>query len=252
MWPCAGKTVRPRSAGAFRAGETQIVSSGDAFCVVLRRENSPTECFAQAKRKFWTAEMHFLWPCAGETQILTSGDASCPNEVDSRGVRTGWTKSPRRYSETQKENPGHGFAQAKRKFWPPESRFLWPCAGKTAAARKRHLDLRGFTLTVRTPQCDTLFGEKTWQSIMIPCHHYFVVSIQKYILKTHKDHHFRAKYSGYCSSGKASRSVSTQKWWPRALWDSHRTTSRWLRVARPTVWLIFGVLGHVLTSYIIL
>ena len=77
VWPCAGKTVRPRSAGAFRAGETQILSSGDAFCVALRRENSPTECFAQAKRKFWTAEMHFLWPCAGETQILTSGDASC-------------------------------------------------------------------------------------------------------------------------------------------------------------------------------
>ena len=51
MWPCAGKTVRPRSAGAFRAGETQILSSGDAFCVALRRENSPTECFAQAKRE---------------------------------------------------------------------------------------------------------------------------------------------------------------------------------------------------------
>ena len=48
----AGKTVRPRSAGAFRAGETQILSSGDAFCVALRRENSPTECFAQAKREF--------------------------------------------------------------------------------------------------------------------------------------------------------------------------------------------------------
>ena len=69
VWPCAGKTVRPRSAGAFRAGETQILSSGDAFCVALRRENSPTECFAQAKRKFWIAEMHFLWPCASETQI---------------------------------------------------------------------------------------------------------------------------------------------------------------------------------------
>ena len=76
MWPCAGKTVRPRAVGAFRAGETQILTSGDAFCVALRRENNPTECFAQAKRKFWTAEMNLLWPCAGETQILTSGDAS--------------------------------------------------------------------------------------------------------------------------------------------------------------------------------
>ena len=41
----------------------------DAFCVALRRENSPTECFAQAKRKFWPAATHFWWPCAGQTQI---------------------------------------------------------------------------------------------------------------------------------------------------------------------------------------
>ena len=152
----------------------------------------PRERFPQAKRKFWapetrfvwpcagktTAEMHFLWPCAGETQILTSGDAFfvalrrrnanfdlrrrifCPDEVDSRGVRTGWTKSPRRYSETQKKFSARRFAQAKRKFWPPEWRFLWPCAVKNEGDKKRHLDLRGFTLTVRTPQCDTLFGEK--------------------------------------------------------------------------------------------
>ena len=30
----------------------QILTYGDAFCVALRREHSPTECFAQAKRKF--------------------------------------------------------------------------------------------------------------------------------------------------------------------------------------------------------
>ena len=35
-----------------RAGETPILTSGAAFCVALRRKNSPTECFAQAKRKF--------------------------------------------------------------------------------------------------------------------------------------------------------------------------------------------------------
>ena len=146
---------------------------------------------AQAKRKFWapetpfvwpcagktTAEMHFLWPCAGETQILNCRDAFfvalrrrnanfdlrrrifCPDEVDSRGVRAGWPKSPRRYSETQKKNSARRFAQAKRKFWPPESRFLWPCAVKNEQTENLHLDLRGFTLTVRTPQCDTLFGE---------------------------------------------------------------------------------------------
>ena len=162
VWPCAGKTVRPRSEGAFRAGETQILSSGDAFCVALRRENSPTECFAQAKRKFWTAEMHFLWPCAGETQILTSGDAS---SVQMKWIheesRPDERKSPRRYSETPKKFPSTRFAQAKRKFWPPESRFLWPCAVKNEGDKKKHLDLRGFTLTVRTPQCDTLFGEKS-------------------------------------------------------------------------------------------
>ena len=111
-WPCAGKTVRPRSAGAFRAGETQILSSGDAFCVALRRENSPTECFAQAKRKFWTAEMHFLWPCAGETQILSSGDAFC-------------------VALRRENSPTECFAQAKRKFWTAEMHFLWPCAGET-------------------------------------------------------------------------------------------------------------------------
>ena len=36
VWPCAGKTVRPRSAGAFRAGETQILSSGDASSVQMK------------------------------------------------------------------------------------------------------------------------------------------------------------------------------------------------------------------------
>ena len=102
VWPCAGKTVRPRSAGAFRAGETQILTSGDAFCVALRRENSPTECFAQAKRKFWTAEMHFLWPCAGETQILTSGDAS--------SVQMKWI-----HEESQPDEQNRHGATARRK-----------------------------------------------------------------------------------------------------------------------------------------
>ena len=108
LWPCAGKTVRPRSAGA---------SSGDAFSVALRKENSPTECFAQAKRKFSTAEMHFLWPCACETQILTSGDASSvqmkwiheesqPDEQNRHGAT----------ARAEKKFPSRSFAQAKRKF----------------------------------------------------------------------------------------------------------------------------------------
>ena len=86
-----------------------------------------------------------LWPCAGETQILTSGDAFC-------------------VALRRENSPTECFAQAKRKFWPPESRFLWHCAGKTAEARNLHLDLRGFTPTVRTPQCATLFGEKKKES----------------------------------------------------------------------------------------
>ena len=136
-WPCAEKTVRPRSAGAFRAGETQILSSGDAFCVALRRENSPTECFAQAKRKFWTAEMHFFVALRVQNANFDlRRRIFCPDEADSRGVTTGWTKSPRRYSETQKKIPGRSFAQAKRKFWPPEWRFLWPCAVKNEGTKK--------------------------------------------------------------------------------------------------------------------
>ena len=128
MWPCAGKTVRPRSAGAFRAGETQILSSGDAFCVALRRENSPTECFAQAKRKFGTAEMHFLWPCAGETQILTSGDATSvqmkwiheesePDDQNRHGAtarRKKFSQQPFRAGETQILTSGGAFFVALR------------------------------------------------------------------------------------------------------------------------------------------
>ena len=87
--PCARKTVRPRSAGAFRAGETQILSSGDAFCVALRRENNCRDAFfvalrrrnanfdlrrfifcgpAQAKRKFWPPETHLLSRWSGFTR----------------------------------------------------------------------------------------------------------------------------------------------------------------------------------------
>ena len=136
-WPCAGKTVRPRSAGAFRAGETQILSSGDAFCVALRRENSPTECFAQAKRKFWTAEMHFLWPCAGETQILTSGDAS--------SVQMKWIHED---SQPDEQNRHGATARRKKKFRATVSRrrnanfdlrsgvFCGPAQWKTRGTKK--------------------------------------------------------------------------------------------------------------------
>ena len=143
---------------------------------------------AQAKRRFWAPETRFVWPCAGKTvrpsvsrrrnanfelpRCIFCGPAQakrkfhlrrrvlCPHHVDSRGVTTEWTKIATALQRDAKKNPSHGFAQAKRKFWPPESRFLWPCAVKNEGDRNLHLDLRGFTLTVRTPQCDTLFGEK--------------------------------------------------------------------------------------------
>ena len=157
VWPCAEKTVRPRSAGAFRAGETQILSSGGAFCVALRRENSPTECFAQAKRKCRDA---FFVALRRRNANFTSGDASCVHIMwIHEEPRLNERKSPRRYSETQKKNSSR---RAKRKFWPPEWRFLWPCAMKNEETRNLHLDLRGFTPTVRTPQCDTLFGESQY------------------------------------------------------------------------------------------
>ena len=155
----------------------------------------PLERFAQAKRKFWLPETRFVWPCAGKTvrpsvsrrrnanfdlpRRIFCGLAQAkrkfdlprhvlrPYHVDSRGVTTRWTKiATALQRDAKKKNPSNRFAQAKRKFWPPESRFLWPCAGKTAEARNLHLDLRAFTLTVRTPQCATLFGEKHHEKVL--------------------------------------------------------------------------------------
>ena len=124
VWPCAGNLVRPtsRSAWVFRAGETQILTSRDAFFVALRRRNAN----------------------------LTSRDASCVHVMwIHEESRPDERKSPRRYSETPKKFPGPRLAQAKRTFWLPGSCCLWPCVGKTAEARNLHLDLRGFT---RVPQ----------------------------------------------------------------------------------------------------
>ena len=41
----------------------------------------------------------------------------------------------------QGKQSGQRFAQAKCKCWPPETRFVWPCAGKTvrpSVSRRRH------------------------------------------------------------------------------------------------------------------
>ena len=97
----------PRSAWAFRAGETQILTSGDAFCVALRRENNPIECFAQAKRKFWPAETHFLWPCAGETQFW-------PPETRLVSISGGITRNHDQMNENR-----HGATARRQKFSQP-------------------------------------------------------------------------------------------------------------------------------------
>ena len=109
---------------------------------------------AQAKRKFWPPEMRFVWPCAGKTMFragktqiltcrdaffvalrrrnanLTSQNASCVHIMwIHKEQRPDERKSPRRFSETPKKIPSN-------QFWPPESRFLWPCAGKKRAGQK--------------------------------------------------------------------------------------------------------------------
>ena len=190
----SGVSTRSMSSGRdplerFAQAKRKILTSGGAFCVALRRENNPTECFAQAKRTFWPAETRFVWPCAektvrprsvgafraGKTQILTSGEEKQSARVfrageteiltcrdaffvalrrrnanltsrDASCVHIRWIheearpdegKSPRRYSETPKKIPSNRFAQAKRKFWPPEWRFLWPCAVKNEGDKKK-------------------------------------------------------------------------------------------------------------------
>ena len=147
--PAQGK----QSDRVFCAGETQILTCRDAF----------------------------LWPCAGETQIW-------PPKTRLVSISCGFTRSHDQMNENR-----HG-ATARRKkklpsqFWPPEARFLWPCAGKTAEARNLHLDLRGFTPTVRTPQCATLFGElnpETFQT-QLRTHHFSPGDQKrKYITKLH-------------------------------------------------------------------
>ena len=157
VWPCAGKTVRPRSAGAFRAGETQILSSGDAFCVALRRENNGRDAFfvalrrrnanfdlrrcifcgpAQTKRKFWPPETHLLsrWSGFTRSQNRMTKIATALQRDAKKNFRPTF-----RAGETQILTSGGS----------------WPCAVKNEQAENLHLDLRGFTLTVRTPQCDT-------------------------------------------------------------------------------------------------
>ena len=103
------------------AGETQILTSGDAFCVALRRENSPAESRGSvSRRRNANFDLRRRVLCglaqgkqsdrvvrAGETQILNCRDeffvalrrrnanfdlrrrVVCPDHVDSRGVATG-------------------------------------------------------------------------------------------------------------------------------------------------------------------
>ena len=96
MWPCAGKTVRPRSVEAFRAGETQILTSGDAFCVALRRENSPAEIRGSVSRRrnanFDLRRRVLCGPAQAKHKFNLPRRVLCPYHVESRGVTTRRTK----------------------------------------------------------------------------------------------------------------------------------------------------------------
>ena len=145
----------------------------ERFAQAKRKFWPPAECFAQAKRKFWPALTHFWWPCAGETQIWP------PETRLVVSIAGGRTRSHDQLNENR-----HGATARRKKNFPAavwrrrnanfdiRSRvFCGPAQEKNEQDKNLHLDLRGFTLTVRTPQCATLFGEKlqlgTWTHFSI-------------------------------------------------------------------------------------
>ena len=63
-----------------------------------------------------------------------------------------------RTSETDLARPTFGADEMQISM--SRDNFFASLRSENRAGQSLHLDLRGFTLTVRTPQCDTLFGEK--------------------------------------------------------------------------------------------
>ena len=139
LWPCAGKTVRPRSAPWFRAGETQIL----------------------------TCRGRFVWPCGGETQIW-------PPETHFGSISCGFTRCHYQMNENR-----HGASARRQNFFKtavsrgrntnfalPRRVFCGPAQGKhpdqnPTPGANLNLNLP-LAFTVRTPQCGhTVWGKKS-------------------------------------------------------------------------------------------
>ena len=74
------------------AGETQILTSGDAFCVALRREKSPAEIRGSVSRRrnanFDLPRRIFCGPAQAKRKFNLPRRVLCPYQVDSRGGTT--------------------------------------------------------------------------------------------------------------------------------------------------------------------
>ena len=131
--PCLNIHIYLRSFCKIHVSESCFIASLSSDFVALRRRNAnfdlrrrvlcgpaqakqsgrdPRERFVQAKRKFSAPETRFVWPCAGKTVR--------PSVSRRRNANF---ELPRRIF--------CGPAQAKRKFWPPETHLLSRWSGFT-------------------------------------------------------------------------------------------------------------------------
>ena len=156
----------------------QILISGDAFYVALRRENSPAKIRGSVSRRrnanFDIRRRVLCGPAqgkqsfrifhAGETQILTCRDAffvalrrrntnltsrdkSCIHiRWISQGGTTRWTKTATALQRDAKKFSQPNFNLRSRVFCGPAEQI-----------ENLYRDLRGFIPTVKTPQYTTLF-----------------------------------------------------------------------------------------------
>ena len=160
VWPCERKTVRPRSAGAFRAGETQILSSGDAFCVALRRENNCRDAVffgpAQAKRKFWPPEMHFL---CGPAQAKRK---FWPPETHLLSRWNGFTRSQNRMNKIATALQRDAKKKSGPRFRAGETQILTSGVPFSVALRSKK---RGGQKFAPRPKITKRFARYTWDRI---------------------------------------------------------------------------------------
>ena len=133
-----------------------------AFFVALRRENIPIEilCNVSCRRNadFDLVRYIFCGPAQAKCKFDLPKHVFYPYHVDSRGATTGWTEIATALQRDAKKITQPAFRL--RKFWSPESRFLWPSSQeKNESDKNLQFDLRDFSLTVTYPQCASLFGK---------------------------------------------------------------------------------------------